>query len=84
MVRLSELCKKEVINIGTGAKLGYIDDVTLDVKTGYIEAIVVTGGESFLFFGKCEEIVIPWCDIDKIGEDTILVDCRAKPPRPPK
>ncbi|HOV41582.1 MAG TPA: PRC-barrel domain-containing protein, partial [Oscillospiraceae bacterium] len=38
-----ELRHKEVINIKTGAKLGYIDDIEVNVETASVIALVVYG-----------------------------------------
>ncbi len=74
MVRISEFQLKDVVSISDGRKLGNIGDIEIDLDTGRIEAIVIGGGGKLLgFFGKDEEMVIPWKSIVKIGEDVILV-----------
>jgi YlmC/YmxH family sporulation protein len=74
MCRIEELCRKDVINIKDGSRLGFIDDVEIDVCDGRVVAIVIFGRARFFgLFGRDDDIVIPWCDIQKIGEDTILV-----------
>lgn len=74
MCRIEELCRKDVINVRDGSRLGFIDDVEIDVCDGRVVAIVIFGRARFFgLFGRDEDIVIPWCDIQKIGEDTILV-----------
>lgn len=70
----SELRRKEIINVCDGARLGCISDLELDDCTGHITAIVVPG--PLKFFGLIrsgDEIVIPYCKIQKIGDDVILV-----------
>jgi len=74
MVRISEFQVKDVVSISDGRKLGNIGDIEINLDTGRIEAIVIGGGGKILgFFGKDEDIVIPWSGIVKIGEDVILV-----------
>lgn len=74
MVRISEFQVKDVVNVSDGKKLGNISDVDINLNTGKIEAIIMNGSGKVLgFFGKDEEIVIPWKNILKIGEDVILV-----------
>jgi YlmC/YmxH family sporulation protein len=74
VVRISEFQIKDVVNISDGKKLGNIGDIEINLDTGRIEAIVIGGGGKLLgFFGKDEDIVIPWKSIVKIGEDVILV-----------
>lgn len=79
MVRISDFQIKDVVNVSDGKKLGNIGDIEIDIKTGKIEAIVITGAGKILgFFGKDEDIVIPWSHILKIGEDVILVRYKEK------
>ncbi|MBP1941666.1 YlmC/YmxH family sporulation protein [Bacillus luteolus] len=65
---------KEVVNVGDGKRLGNITDFDINLMTGKIEAIVISGqGKVLGFFGKDEDIVIPWKNIVKVGADVILV-----------
>lgn len=74
MMNISEFQVKDVVNVSNGKKLGSIGDIDINVTTGKIQAIVIGGtGKVFGFFRKEEEIVIPWRNIVKIGEDVILV-----------
>jgi YlmC/YmxH family sporulation protein len=74
MIHISDLQIKDVVNVHDGKKLGSIEDVDIDLKTGKIQAIMITSqGKVLGFFGKGEEIVIPWRNIVKIGKDVILV-----------
>jgi len=66
---------KEVINITDAARLGYVQDVTADLKTGLITSIIVPGNNKmFNIFRGNNEIVIPWEKIKCIGEEIILVE----------
>ncbi len=70
----SELRHKEIINICDGARLGCICDLELDDCTGVISAIIVPGPPRFMgLIRSPEELVIPYCKIQKIGDDVILV-----------
>lgn len=74
--RFEDLRCKEIINIKTGCKLGYPDDIEFDTCTAKICKLVVYGKAKFFgLFGREEDFVIPWCDIEIIGQDTILVTC---------
>ena len=74
MVRISEFQIKDVVNVADGKKLGNISDIDISIGTGKIEAIIISESSKILgLFGKDEEIVIPWRNIMKIGEDVILV-----------
>ena len=75
MVKTSDLKVKEVININDGKRLGVITDIEIDIESGRLTAIVVPGPGKFLgFFGRNEDVVIPWDKINKIGADVILVE----------
>ena len=66
---------KEVININDGKRLGYVQDVTADFKTGTITNIIVPGNTKFFnIFSTGNDIIIPWKSIKTIGEDVILVE----------
>ena len=66
---------KEVINITNGKRLGFVQDVTADLKTGTITEVIVPGNTNiFNFFSTNNEIIIPWNAIKIIGEDIILVE----------
>lgn len=69
---ITELTRKEVINIRTGNSLGSIGDVEVNVRTGQLVAIVLYPRR--FGFGRGEEFRIAWNDIKIIGEDTVLVD----------
>ena len=74
MIRAAKLRQKEVINISTGARLGYVSDVEIDFDSGKIEAIIVPCRDRlFNFFSKEKEHIIPWEKIAKVGDDIILV-----------
>ena len=61
-----ELREKEII---------CICDLEIDDCTGTICSIVVPGPSRFLgLLRNSEELVIPFCKIQKIGDDVILVD----------
>jgi YlmC/YmxH family sporulation protein len=78
MVKISEFQIKDVVNVADGKKLGNIGDIEINLSTGKIEAVIVTGNGKVLgFFGREEDIVIPWKNIIKIGQDVILVRFKA-------
>ena len=77
MVKISEFQIKDVVNVSDGKKLGNISDIDINLTTGKIEAIIISGSGKVLgLFGKDEEIVIPWRNIIKIGEDVILLNIK--------
>jgi YlmC/YmxH family sporulation protein len=73
---LSFVVSIEVINICDARRLGCVLDVDIDYCTGAVNAIVVPGcGRNFFScFKPGTDIVIPWENIKKIGEEIILVE----------
>ena len=66
---------KEVINIKDAKRLGFVQDVTADLKTGVITSIIVPGNNKrFNIFSSDNEIIIPWEKIKAIGDEIILVE----------
>ncbi|NMP21628.1 YlmC/YmxH family sporulation protein [Sulfobacillus harzensis] len=75
MVKTSELRMKDVINVVDGRRLGLIGDLELDLEHGRIKSLVVPGASRFLgLFGRDRDTVIDWRQIQKIGQDVILVE----------
>ena len=62
---------KEVIVACSGKKLGYPKDLLIDCSCGKICALVLCG-RGFSLFGKSNRR-IPWCEVERIGEDVIWV-----------
>jgi len=76
---IEQLKTKEVIDIETGERLGYIDDAEFDVKTSEISSLIIYGrGQFFGIFGKESDITIPCGNIKVIGDDVILVNVENK------
>lgn len=72
-MRISELQDKDVINLSDGKKIGNIIDLNIDINGKTKEIVVEANGFlSNLFNGKVIEI--KWDNIEKIGEDVILVN----------
>lgn len=64
----------EVINICGGERLGFPCEFEIDLECARIVAFTVSHpGRCFPLLGDKEEYLIPWCKIDCIGEDAILV-----------
>lgn len=83
--RIADLRLKEVINISTGERLGFINDVEVDVVTGRVVAVIVPGPCKFGIIPSGEDYIIPWGSICKIGEDIVLVEFDTpRQPTPPR
>jgi YlmC/YmxH family sporulation protein len=73
-MRMCDLKQKEVINTCDCKKMGYVDDVNLDMKTGCVKDIIVPGPSRF-FSLICSdfEYIIPFQCIVQVGDDIIIV-----------
>ncbi len=80
--RIAELRHKEVINRQSGCRLGYVDDVEIDTVTARLVSIIIYGRPKFFgLFGRCEDFIIRWENIELVGEDTIIVSHAPTPPK---
>ena len=76
-----DIRKKEIINLCDGSRLGCATDFEVNVCDAKILALIITSGGWF-GIGKCDRIIIPWENIECIGEDTILVKLESLDKRP--
>ena len=77
----SELRSKDLINSSDGKRLGKACDIVFDSITGKIRGIVAPYGKKS-YFGKGQDIFIPFKCILKIGEDVVLVDVNCQQLKP--
>ena len=74
-VRVVDLRYRDVINIKDGCRLGCVNDIEIDTCTARVLCIVIYGRlKLFGLLGREDDIIIPWENIDIIGDDTILVN----------
>ncbi|MDD2519267.1 MAG: YlmC/YmxH family sporulation protein [Bacilli bacterium] len=72
-MRLSELQNKDVVNVVDGKKIGNIIDVIIG-SDGIMNGLVIEKTKFLVsMFTTRDEIEIKWKEIEKIGEDVILV-----------
>ncbi|MBQ8107691.1 MAG: YlmC/YmxH family sporulation protein [Ruminococcus sp.] len=70
----SGLRNKEIVDLSSGMKIGYADDMEIDTSSSAIVSIIVYGKPRAMgLMGRDEDIIIKCSDIKLIGEDTILV-----------
>lgn len=70
----SDLKDKEVINLSTNEKLGFVNDFEICTLSGEVSAILVPEKNKFFSSSKNKGLRIPWNKITGIGEDIILVN----------
>ena len=76
-MRLSELQNKNLVNVSNGKNIGNIIDVNIDYQSGNIKSFIIESKGSILkFLNKDNDMEVKWNDIQKIGEDVILVNMR--------
>ena len=74
IVRLSDLQNKDIVNTMDGRNVGNIIDVKIDQISGAIVSLVVEPNKKMLsFMNRGVEEEISWKNIERIGEDVILV-----------
>ncbi len=72
-MRLSELQDKDVINVIDGKKIGNIIDIIID-NDGTMKGLIIEKSKFLIsMFTAKDEMEISWKQIEKIGEDVILV-----------
>ena len=72
-MRLSDLQNKDVVNVMDGKNIGHIIDITIE-NDGKMNGLIVEKSRFLLsMFTSRNEIEIKWDQIEKIGEDVILV-----------
>lgn len=72
-MRLSDLQDKDVVNIVDGKKIGNIIDINIDLDGKMSDIIVEKSKFLVSMFSTKDELEIKWSQIQKIGEDVILV-----------
>lgn len=71
---ISDMRNKEVINVKTGAKLGFIDDVEIDSADFSVKSLIVYGRYKFFgLLGREDDLIINCRNVKMIGVDTVLV-----------
>lgn len=73
--KIADLRNKQVVCVKNGCVLGYVYDVEFNTASGALSALVIPGRPRVLgLFGHEEDIIIPWSEIEVIGQETILVN----------
>ena len=81
-MRIGDLRYREVINVSTGQRLGYVADAEFGGQSGRILSFRVPGPRKFcgLLPGDTD-YVFPWESIVRMGHDTILINLEVYDPR---
>ena len=74
-MKLSELQRKDIVDIKTGKLIGKIVDVEFDQSNGYMIKFIIEKAHFIKsLFMNNEELSIKFTQIKKMGEDVILID----------
>lgn len=77
--RVSDLRCREIIDVATGRRFGYVGDVEINLETGQAMALVVPGRRRlFGLLGREKDEIFPWETVRRFGEDIILVETDGK------
>ncbi len=75
LCRYSDFRYKEVINIRTGMRMGYVCDAEFQYPDGRISALIIPGkARCFGLLGREEDYILPWECISRMGPDVILIE----------
>jgi YlmC/YmxH family sporulation protein len=79
MSYFSELKYKEVIDVHTGFRLGYVCDMEFDDREGRIVSLITPGRPRFFgLLGREDDYVLPWDCIVRVGSDIILIQAKGE------
>ena len=71
----TDLNDREVIDIHTGLRLGFVSDLEFDSQTGQLTALITPGRARFFgLLGREDDYVLPWDSIKRLGQDIILIE----------
>ena len=72
---LSDLQKKDIININNGKRVGRIIDAEIEEGNGNLKRLIIEPNKYFRsVFNENKDLRIRFEQIKKMGEDVILVD----------
>ena len=73
--RISELGQRDIINLVDGSRLGPVRDVYIDLESGQVLSLVLSGERKyFKLLNAGSDIIVPWDMVKKIGVHTVLVE----------
>ena len=74
-MKFTDLQKKEVIEVRRGSFLGFVQDATIDIKSGKVDSLHVGGAErSFFSDSKMKDLKqVKYAEVVTIGKDIVLI-----------
>ena len=80
---IAELCRKDVIDIETGNRIGCVSDVDVETCSGQV-AFLCVKQDGLFSLKPPPPLKVPWNDIVVIGQETVLVKNVCPPCAPAK
>jgi len=74
LFKVSELNKRDIINVVDGSKLGPVKDIQINLEKGTVEALVLQGPRRLWLFSAGKDVLVPWEAVKKFGRDAVLVE----------
>ena len=75
----SDLRYKEVIDVHSGLRLGFVCDAEFDDAEGRLCSLITPGRVRwFGLFGREDDYVLPWNSIVRVGTDIVLVEIKGE------
>lgn len=74
-MKLSDLQRKDIVNLSNGKKIGKIIDVEINIIDGSLVNLIIEKNKYFRsFFSGETDVLVKFEQIKKLGEDVILID----------
>lgn len=74
-MRLSELQRKDIVNVNDGRIMGRIIDAEINDKDGSLESLIIEKSKYIRsMFSSDSDITIKFEQIKKLGSDVILIE----------
>lgn len=74
-MKLSDLQRKDIVNLNDGKKIGRIIDVEINVTDGSLVNLIIEKNRYFRnLFSSESDVLVRFNQIKKMGEDVILID----------
>ncbi len=74
-MKLSDLQRKDIVNLNNGKKIGRIIDIEINTTDGSLVNLIIEKNRYFRnFFNGETDVLVKFDQIKKMGEDVILID----------
>lgn len=74
-MKLSDLQRKDIVNLSDGKKIGRIIDVEINTLDGSLVNLIIEKNRYFRnLFSSESDVLVRFNQIKKMGEDVILID----------